>query len=121
MRERLRKVFAATDDAAAAEVLNGLLSEARATPMVSVHGGTPHLHFESENAGVAAWLASVTAMGLSFVLCDHGTERLGRCDSQQCNDVYIDTSRNRSRRYCSDTCASRENVAAFRRRQSHGS
>ena len=31
--------------------------------------------------------------------------------------VYIDTSRNASRRYCSNTCASRSTVAAYRARQ----
>ena len=116
VRERLRGVFAASDDTAAASVLNELLADAKATPMVSVHGGRPHLHFEPGDADVAAWLASVTAMGLSVVVCDYGSDRLGGCDSEQCGDVYVDTSRNRSRRYCSDTCASRENVAAYRRR-----
>ncbi|NNF63358.1 MAG: CGNR zinc finger domain-containing protein, partial [Acidimicrobiia bacterium] len=33
-------------------------------------------------------------------------------------DVFIGTSRNKSRRRCSDTCATRENVAAYRKRQS---
>ena len=84
--------------------------------MVSVHGGHPHLHFEPQDAGVAPWLSAVTAMGLSVVVCDYGSDRLGVCDSHQCADVYVDTSRNRSRRYCSDTCASRENVAAYRKR-----
>ncbi len=116
VRERLREVFGTESDAVAAEVLNGLLAEARATPKVSVHGDRPHLHFEPEDASPAAWLASVAAMGLSVVVCDHGSERLGVCDAHQCADVYVDTSRNRSRRYCSDTCATRENVAAYRKR-----
>jgi len=116
LRERLRQVFFAADDAIAAITLNELLTWARATPKVSVHGGHPQLHFEPEGAGVAAWLAAVAAMGLSVVVCDHGSGRLGHCESHQCADVFVDTSRNRSRRYCSDTCATRENVAAYRRR-----
>lgn len=117
VRERLRRVFATDGDEDAAAVLNELLGEARATPTVSVHGGRPHLHFEPEGATPAAWLASVTAMGLSVVVCDHGSDRLGVCDAHQCADVYVDTSRNRSRRYCSDTCSTRENVAAYRKRR----
>jgi hypothetical protein len=31
--------------------------------------------------------------------------------------VFIDTSTNRSRRYCSDRCATRANVAAYRARR----
>lgn len=118
LRLRLRSVFNADDDADAAAILNEILSASRATPMVSVHeGAEPHLHFEPEGAGVAAWASAVTAMGLAVVLCDYGSERLGVCGSSTCEDVYIDTSRNRSRRYCTDKCASRENVAAYRRRQ----
>lgn len=116
LRERIRKVFLAADDAAAAAVLNELLAQARAAPKVSVHGGHPHLHFEPEGVGIAEWLGAVAAMGLSVVVCDHGSERLGVCESHQCADVFVDTSRNRSRRYCSDTCSTRENVAAYRRR-----
>jgi predicted RNA-binding Zn ribbon-like protein len=37
--------------------------------------------------------------------------------AETCPDVYVDTSRNASRRYCSDTCASRATVAAYRARQ----
>jgi predicted RNA-binding Zn ribbon-like protein len=56
-------------------------------------------------------------MGLSVALVEGGFERFGSCASATCDDVYVDTSRNRSRRNCSDTCTTRENVAAFRRRQ----
>ncbi|WP_141743598.1 CGNR zinc finger domain-containing protein, partial [Streptomyces abyssalis] len=31
--------------------------------------------------------------------------------------AYLDTSTNRSRRYCSDRCATRANVAAYRARK----
>jgi predicted RNA-binding Zn ribbon-like protein len=31
--------------------------------------------------------------------------------------VFVDTSPNQSRRYCSDRCSSRANVAAYRARQ----
>ncbi len=118
LRARLREVFNAPDDAAASAVLNRILADVRATPRVSVHDDVPpHLHFEPSGAGPAAWLGAVTAMGLSVVLVDHGSDRLGVCGSESCQHVFIDTSRNRSRRYCSDTCATRENVAAYRRRQ----
>jgi predicted RNA-binding Zn ribbon-like protein len=59
-------------------------------------------------------------MGLSVVLIETGLDRFGTCASSTCDDVYVDTSRNRSRRHCSDTCSTRENVAAYRRRQRAG-
>ncbi len=116
LRLKLRAVFNTESDAEAGDLLNVLLAESGATPRVSVHGGNTHLHFEPEESGITPWLGAVTAMGLSVVLCDHGNKRLGVCSSARCQDVYIDTSRNCSRRYCSDTCSSRENVAAYRRR-----
>ncbi len=118
LRVQLRAVFNAANDADAAAVLNDVLTGVHATPRVSVHDDVPpHLHFEPLTSGPAPWLGAITAMALAVVLVDHGSERIGVCSSTGCQHVYIDTSRNRSRRYCSDTCATRENVAAFRRRQ----
>jgi predicted RNA-binding Zn ribbon-like protein len=56
-------------------------------------------------------------MGLSQVVVQHGWQRLGVCAAEGCDDVYVDTSRNASRRYCSNTCASRSTVAAYRARR----
>ena len=42
-----------------------------------------------------------------------------RCASPTCRDVFVDLSRNRSRRYCdSRTCGNRLHVAAYRARRS---
>lgn len=117
LRSRLREVFDAGDASAAADILNEILADVVATPRVSVHGSAPHLHFEPVKATPARWLGSVSAMALSVTLIDGGIERLGVCGSSTCGDVYVDTSRNRSRRHCSDTCTTRENVAAYRERQ----
>lgn len=118
LRRRLREVFNAADDAEAGAVLNDVLADVHATPRVSVHDDVPpHLHFEPARGTPADWLGAITAMGLSVVLCDHGSLRLGVCGSDKCQHVFIDTSRNRSRRFCSDKCGTREHVAAYRRRQ----
>ncbi len=61
--------------------------------------------------------AAGAAMGLTMAFLDVGPERFGTCASEGCSGVFIDTSRNRSRRYCSDRCATRENVAALRSRR----
>lgn len=116
LRQRLRHVFDAPDADAAAAEINRLLSDHRASPSLSTHGDAPHLHFEAEDGSLTDWLAVVTAMGLATVIAEHGYQRLGICRSEECGDVYVDTSRNRSRRHCSDTCRVRENVAAHRQR-----
>lgn len=117
LRARLRSVFQAPDETAAAAIINGILSDVEAVPRVSVHGDGPHLHFEPLDGSPARWLGAVTAMGLSVAMIEGGFERFGTCGSTTCQDVFVDTSRNRSRRHCSDTCTTRENVAAFRARQ----
>ncbi len=117
LRASLREVFSAPEPDAAARLLNQILAENVAIPRISTHGGASHLHFEPLEPSFAQWLAVVTAMGLTTVLCDHGLERFGLCASDACDDAFIDTSRNRSRRHCSTTCSTRENVAAYRRRQ----
>jgi predicted RNA-binding Zn ribbon-like protein len=117
LRARLRQVFWAANAASVATILNVILQEVGAVPRISTHGKSAHLHFEPLDASPARWLGSVTAMGLGVALIEGGYERLGVCDSSTCDDVYVDTSRNRSRRHCSDTCTTRENVAAFRARR----
>jgi predicted RNA-binding Zn ribbon-like protein len=42
----------------------------------------------------------------------HG--RLGVCSAERCDRVYVDTSRNGSRRFCSTACQNRVKAAAFR-------
>lgn len=117
VRAQVRAVFTAADAETAAGMLNRILAEVGATPRISVHGTEPHLHFEPTTATPARWLGAVTAMGLAVAIIEGGIERLGVCDSSTCRDVFIDTSRNRSRRFCSDTCTTREGVAAYRERQ----
>ncbi len=121
VQRRLRAVFQATDAEAAAAAVNQLLADSHASPRVSLHGAGPHLHFEPARGRVAEWLGSATAMGLGVVLCDHGLERFGICAAHDCADVFVDTSRNRSRCHCSTSCTTRENVAAYRRRQKEAS
>lgn len=116
LRSRLREVFDAPDAHAAADRINVLLSDHRATPSLSTHGGPPHLHFQPGDGSLVDWLGVVTVMDLATVIADHGFERLGICQAEDCRDVYVDTSRNRSRLHCSDTCRVRGNVAAHRRR-----
>lgn len=117
LRSAIREVFESESEDDAAKRVNRLLESYGATPRLSTHNGTPHFHFEPIETSLVCWLGAVTAMGLASVIVEHGVERFGVCDSGTCIDVYIDTSRNRSRRHCSNTCSTREAVAAYRKRQ----
>jgi predicted RNA-binding Zn ribbon-like protein len=119
LRERLRWVFETADEREAVAILNDLLAEAGALPQLTAHDGQPlHLHFTPPDAPVAHQLAAEAAMGLAVVLRDGGFERLRVCAQADCDDAFVDTTRNRSRRYCDPgTCGNRAHVAAYRARQ----
>jgi predicted RNA-binding Zn ribbon-like protein len=117
LRASLREVIDSADEELAAGKVNDLLDAYGATPRLSTHSGTPHFHFEPVESSIVCWLGAITAMGLASVIVEHGVERFGVCDSTTCDDVFVDTSRNRSRRHCSNTCSTREAVAAYRKRQ----
>jgi predicted RNA-binding Zn ribbon-like protein len=115
VRARLRRVFEGPPKQSAA-VLNELLEDTETRPQITNHDGHWHVHYVPEDAAIARHIAACAAMGLAAVVCAFGYERLGVCAAENCRDVFVDTSRNRSRRYCNDTCASRMNVAAYRAR-----
>ena len=117
LRAALRTVMSAPDEESATEAVNQILKDYGAMPRVSLHSGAPHLHFEPINSTLPSWLGATTAMGLAAVIVEHGLERFGVCDASDCKDVYVDSSRNRSRRHCSNTCSTREAVAAYRKRK----
>ncbi len=122
LREQLRAVFAAADDAAAVDSLNTLLGASPLLPHLAedTDGGW-RLHLEAPaGASLARRVAAEAALGLATAVERYGAERLRQCGADTCFDVFLDTSRNRSRRYCSISCANRQNVAAFRRRQREG-
>ncbi|MDN5894313.1 MAG: CGNR zinc finger domain-containing protein [Nocardioides sp.] len=117
----LRPAFVASDEGdvpAVVKGLNALLDRHPVTPMISDHDlGNLHLHVANRAASVSELLISEALLGLATLICDLGATRLGVCSSDKCDNVYVDTSPNQSRRYCSDRCSSRANVAAYRARQ----
>lgn len=119
LRTHLRAVFdtGAQDPVSAATVLNEHLRAYRALPRISTEHGEPHLHFEAADEGLIHWLAVTALMGLVLFVCDGNARRLGICASAACRRAFVDRSRNSSKSYCSDTCAHRESVAAFRTRR----
>ncbi len=115
--ELVRAVAVAGSQAEVIDRLNALLTLARPRPYATDHDGELHLHYARPEAPVLEQLTTTVAMGLSQVVVQHGWQRLGVCSAEGCDNVYVDTSRNASRRYCSNTCASRSTVAAYRARR----
>jgi hypothetical protein len=120
-QRELRPVFeasAAVDPGGVVEGINELMVRHPITPQISDHDpGDLHIHAASRSQSVAELLVSESLLGLANLICDLGPTRLGICAASPCTNVYVDTSPNQSRRYCSDRCSSRANVAAYRARQ----
>ena len=120
-QRELRQVFEASaeeDVAGVIEGLNVLMEKHPITPMISDHDPDDlHLHVATRSASVSELLIGESLLGLSTLVCDLGATRLGVCSATKCARVFVDTSPNRSRRYCSERCSSRANVAAYRARQ----
>ncbi len=81
------------------------------------HDGRLHLHFAADGAAPAGWIGQSCAAALAHVACGDPAVRIGRCQARGCTRLFVDQSRNRSRRFCGNTCASRTTVAAYRARQ----
>jgi predicted RNA-binding Zn ribbon-like protein len=117
----LRSVFEAVagghlDDAA--REVNALLALTGARPQLDRHDGEPwHLHFHGSSDSLVTGWAAGCATGLAVVLGSDLYGRLGVCTAERCDRVYVDTSRNGTRRFCSTACQNRVKAAAFRARQ----
>jgi predicted RNA-binding Zn ribbon-like protein len=117
----LRPAFEASaddDGQGVVDVLNALLERHPITPRIADHDpANLHIHVANKAASVADLVIGESLLGLANLVCDLGPTRLGVCAATPCTNVYVDTSPNQSRRYCSERCSSRANVAAFRARQ----
>jgi len=118
LRARLRELWFLDEDDAVAR-LNGLLREAGALPQLVKHDEWDyHLHATAPEAPLAERMAVEAAMALTDVVRQKELSRLQTCAAETCHDVLVDLSKNRSRRFCSTSCANRTNVAAYRARRS---
>ena len=106
------------DEDEAVKLVNGLLAEFRALPYLVKHDEWDyHLHATSLEAPLAHRIAVEAAMAFVDVRRMKELDRLLVCSADDCQDVYIDLSKNRSRRFCSTSCSNRTNVSAYRARK----
>lgn len=121
LRPRLRQVWTAAvagDVDAAVTVTNELLREGAALPQLVAHDGWDyHLHATGSQAPLADRMAVEAAMAFVDVIRMQELDRLRVCAADDCDDVVVDLSKNRSRRYCENGCGNRANVAAYRARR----
>lgn len=116
LRPQLRRLWSADTDEVV-DVVNRLLRRAHALPQLVRHDGWPwHLHATGDDAPLADRMAVEAAMAVADLVRAGELGRLRTCARPDCTDVLVDLTRNRSRRFCDETCANREHVAAYRAR-----
>lgn len=121
LRPRLRELWT-TDTDGAVQLVNSLLAEARALPQLVRHDEWSwHLHATPPEAPLATRMAVEAAMAMVDVIRADELGRLRVCAADDCADVVVDLSKNRSKRYCDGGCGNRANVAAYRARQAAAS
>jgi predicted RNA-binding Zn ribbon-like protein len=120
-QRRLRGVFAlgtAGRDAEVVSELNALLDAFPVKPRISGHDATDwHMHVTGRGSSASAEYLARATWGLAVWVCEYGSARFGVCADERCGNVYLDTSSNNCRRFCSERCATRSHVAAHRARK----
>lgn len=119
LARRMRRVFEAAqdDEKEAATEVNALLLDTSARPQLDHFDGEGwHLHFHgADDTLVDGWSAGCAA-ALALAIGSDLAGRLGICAAPACDRVFVDTSRNGKRRFCSPQCLSRVKAAAHRAR-----
>ena len=118
LRPRLRALWEAGTEEECVELVNDLLRTGAALPQLVDHDGYGwHVHATEPDAPLARRMQVEAAMGFVDVLRSGERSRLRVCEADDCDDVLVDLSRNRSKRYCEGGCGNRLAVAAYRARQ----
>jgi predicted RNA-binding Zn ribbon-like protein len=117
LRPRLAQLWEMTEDEAV-QLVNTLLRGANALPQLVKHDGWEyHIHATSPEVPLADRMAVDVAMAFADLIRFGELSRLRYCAAPDCDNVMVDVSKNRSRRFCSLTCANRVNVANYRSRR----
>ncbi|HEY0494860.1 MAG TPA: CGNR zinc finger domain-containing protein [Kutzneria sp.] len=119
----LRRVLAAAvaaDRETVQKEANALLAAHPLRPQLSSgHGEREnwHVHVADPGQPPATEVAAAVSWGVAQGIVHYGLERWGRCAAEDCGRFFLDTSTNRAKRFCSQRCANRVHVAAFRSRK----
>jgi predicted RNA-binding Zn ribbon-like protein len=116
LRPQLRRLWE-LDEKGIVQLVNELLREANALPQLVKHDQWDyHLHATPSQAPLATRMAVEAAMAFVDVVRGQQLSRLRICAADDCDNVVVDLSKNRSKRYCDGGCGNRAAVAAYRAR-----
>ncbi|WP_240106747.1 CGNR zinc finger domain-containing protein [Streptomyces sp. MUM 203J] len=118
--QQMRGVFEAVEEGRiddAAEIVNALLRATGARPQLDRVPGEPwQLHFHGHDDSLAVGWSAGCATALALAAGSDLAGRLGVCAAPRCDRVFVDSSRNSGRQFCSVTCQNRVKAAAYRAR-----
>lgn len=119
VRSQLGRLWQVADRDAAVPIINEMLAAADARPFLTRHDEWDwHLHVTPPDAPLAQRVAAEAAMAFLELIRADDWGRLKVCAADDCHDVLVDLSKNRSKRYCADgNCGNRAAVAAYRARR----
>jgi predicted RNA-binding Zn ribbon-like protein len=117
LRGRLTAAFDAIGEPEAVALLNALAAETATPPTLERAGRRWRFRTWPDEREGLAFAAAYATVGLLDAIREGGWARFGRCAAAPCTCVYVDRSRNRSRRYCCRLCADRVAQAAHRARR----
>ncbi len=122
IRPRLRQLWD-VDRESAVPLVNRMLADGHALPRLVIHDDFDwHIHATSDDASLATRILVEAAMAFVDVIRSDEYDRVRVCEADDCEAVYIDFSRNGSKRYCdTGNCGNRMNVNAYRERKARRS
>lgn len=118
IRPRLRRLWE-VDREGAVPLVNDMLRDGDALPRLVIHDDYDwHIHATSDDAPLATRVLVEAAMAFVDVIRADEYDRVRVCSADDCLGVYVDFSKNGSKRYCdTGNCGNRMNVNAYRRRK----
>lgn len=121
-RRRLLALWSVDRDGAV-PLVNAMLRDGRALPQLVRHEGFDwHIHAAPDEAPLATRMLVEAGMAFVDVIRSDAWGRVRVCDADDCTAVYIDYSKNGSKRYCDvGNCGNRMNVMAYRARKARES
>lgn len=122
IRPRLLSLWR-TDRDGAVPLVNEMLRDGHALPQLVRHDDYDwHIHATADRAPLATRVLVEAAMAFVDVIRLGAYDRVRTCEADDCDSVYIDFSKNGSKRYCdTGNCGNRMNVIAYRRRKAEES
>jgi predicted RNA-binding Zn ribbon-like protein len=121
LRDALWQIVGASSAEMLVERLDALARGLTVTPRIEREADGWRLTIEAgSSVPLAEVLAARAVAELARAVAEWGPERIRLCVADPCREVFIDTSRNATRRYCSRRCANRVSAAHFRGRHAKG-